>query len=166
VTDHKPSGLSWTSWAERQIEEGRRAGLFDGLDGHGKPIDGLDGPRDEEWWVKAKLRRENIDYLPPAIAIRGQRDAAIAVALDAVDEGAARLVIEKINDRIRYVNSHTVVGPPSTVWVVDVESTLERWRAAHPHALEPDARIDACDVEMPPGPTRRRWFGIGRRVAR
>ena len=43
MTEHKPPGLSWESWAERQIEEGRRAGLFDGRDGEGKPIDGLDG---------------------------------------------------------------------------------------------------------------------------
>ena len=80
MNEHKPPGLSWESWAERQIEEGRRSGLFDGLDGEGKPIDGLDGPHDEEWWVKAKLRREEIDYLPPTIAIRGQRDAAVAAA--------------------------------------------------------------------------------------
>ena len=64
MTDRKPPGLSWESWTEKQIEEGRRAGLFDGLDGQGKPIPGLDGARDEDWWVKAKLRREEIDYLP------------------------------------------------------------------------------------------------------
>ena len=91
MNEHKPPGLSWESWAERQIEEGRRAGLFDGLDGEGKPIDGLDGPHDEEWWVKAKLRREEIDYLPPTIAIRGQRDAAVAAALEARDDGRGSL---------------------------------------------------------------------------
>ena len=125
MTERTPTGLSWASWTEQQIEEGRRAGLFDGLDGAGKPIDGLDEPHDEEWWVKAKLRREKIDYLPPAIAIRGERDAAIDAALDASDEREVRRILEQINDRIRYVNSHTVSGPPSTVWVVDEESVLE-----------------------------------------
>ncbi len=143
MTERRPPGLSWESWAERQIEEGRRAGLFDGLDGEGKPIEGLDGPHDEEWWVKAKLRREEIDYLPPTIAIRGERDAAVAAALDARDEAEARRLIEEINERIRYVNSHTVSGPPSTVWVVDLESILERRRLRRPD--EPP------DVQSPDG---------------
>ena len=155
MTELKPPGVSWESWAERQIAEGRRAGLFDGLDGEGRPIDGLEGPHDEEWWVKAKLRRENIDHLPPTIAIRGERDAAVASALAAADEGAARRIVEQINDRIRYVNSHTVSGPPSTVWVVDIDSILERWRAAHPAAPDDE---EPADVE-PPQQRRRvvRW---------
>jgi hypothetical protein len=167
VTERKPPGLSWESWTEKQIEEGRRAGLFDGLEGQGKPIDGLDGSRDEDWWVKAKLRREEIDYLPPTIAIRRERDAAVAAALEATDEAAARRLIEQINEQIRYVNSHTVAGPPSTVWVVDVEPILERWRAAHP--FEPDVAdgpaIDVADPETGPQPARRRWFGVRRRSA-
>ncbi|MGA7758868.1 MAG: DUF1992 domain-containing protein [Ilumatobacteraceae bacterium] len=132
MTERKPTGASWESWTERQIDEGRRAGLFDGLDGEGKPIEGLDGPHDEEWWVKAKLRREKVEYLPPTIAIRRERDVAVAAALDAADEEDVHRIIGEINGRIRYVNSHTVIGPPSTVWVVDVDSILERWRATRP----------------------------------
>ncbi len=125
MTERRPTGLSWENWTERQIEEGRRAGLFDGLDGAGKPIEGLD-ERDDDWWIKAKLRREEFDYLPPTIAIRGERDRAVAAALDAADDAEARRILEAINDRIRYINSHTVSGPPSTVWVVDIDSILER----------------------------------------
>jgi hypothetical protein len=164
VTERKPTGLSWESWTEKQIEEGRRAGLFDGLDGHGKPIEGLDGAHDEEWWIKAKLRREQVDWLPPTIAIRGERDAAVAAALAADDEAEARRLIEQINDRIRYVNSHTVAGPPSTVWVVDVDSILERWHAAHPVVADavvpPDSGIDTgTDHSEAQQPRWRRWFG-------
>lgn len=160
MTEHKPTGVSWESWTERQIVEGRRAGLFDGLDGEGKPIDGLDEPHDEEWWVKAKLRREQIDYLPPTIAIRGERDAAIAAALDAADEAAARLIIERLNDRIRYVNSHTVSGPPSTVWVVDLDSILERWREAHPEppVSAHDEEPAESDSLAPPPRRSGRWL--------
>ena len=167
MTDRKPPGLSWESWTEKQIEEGRRAGLFDGLDGHGKPIPGLDGTHDEDWWVKAKLRREEIDYLPPTIAIRGERDTAVAAALEAVDEGEVRRIIEQINDRIRYVNSHTVAGPPSTVWVVDVDTVLEQWRAAHPPAPETDddLGLDAGEPGREPVLRPRRWFGVRRRTA-
>jgi hypothetical protein len=163
VTERKPPGASWESWTEKQIEEGRRAGLFDGLDGEGKPIEGLDGPHDEEWWVKAKLRREKIDYLPPTIAIRGERDAAIAAALESASEADARRILEQVNERIRHVNSHTVSGPPSTVWVVDVESMLQRWRAAHP---EPVPREEPVTRHAPPRPRRRRWWWPRLRAAR
>jgi hypothetical protein len=160
VTEPKPPGLSWESWTEKQIEEGRRAGLFDGLDGEGKPIDGLDGPHDEEWWIKAKLRREEIDYLPPTIAIRGERDAAVAAALDARDEAEARRLIEAVNERIRYVNSHTVSGPPSTVWVVDVESILERRRLERPRESTDDEPPDAVVPAEPAATGRRRRFRL------
>ena len=159
MTERKPTGVSWASWTERQIDEGRRAGLFDGLDGEGKPIEGLDGPHDEEWWVKAKLRREKIEYLPPTIAIRQERDTAVAAALDATDEYEVRRIIGEVNDRIRYVNSHTVTGPPSTVWVVDVDSILERWRVTHPlpaTAAGPRPPADDDPGAAPRGPTR--WW--------
>ncbi len=162
MTDHKPPGLGWESWTEKQIEDGRRAGLFDGLDGEGKPIEGLDGPHDEEWWVKAKLRREEIDYLPPTIAIRGQRDAAVAAALEARDDVEARRLVEQINERIRYVNSHTVSGPPSTVWVVDVGSILERRRLGRRGDLLDDEPADdvavAVETEVARGRRRLRWL--------
>jgi hypothetical protein len=171
VTDRKPPGVSWESWTEKQIEEGRRAGLFDGLQGHGKPIDGLDGAHDEEWWIKAKLRREEIDYLPPTLAIRGERDTAVTAALAAADEGKVREILEQVNDRIRYVNSHTVAGPPSTVWVVDIEAILERWRAARPMAPHAEGDTDndlgtgtaAGEPDGGRAPRRRRW--IARRRA-
>jgi hypothetical protein len=154
MTERKPPRVSWDSWTEKQIEDGRRAGLFDGLDGQGRPIPGLDGNHDEDWWIKSKLRREEIDYLPPTIAIRKERDAAVAAALDAGDEHEVRRLVEQLNDRIRYVNSHTVTGPPSTVWVVDVESILERWRAAHPIEPEP---VDDLAAAPEPQRTRKRW---------
>ncbi len=161
VTERKPTGVSWESWTERQIEQGRRAGLFEGLDGAGQPIEGLDGPHDEEWWVKAKLRREEIAYLPPTIAVRAEREAAIAAAVAAADEGDARRILAEINDRIRYLNSHAVAGPPSTVWIVDVEAVLERRRLEH--SDEPgDGVSDAVPVDVtadaPPPAVRRSRF--------
>jgi hypothetical protein len=168
VTEHKPPGLSWESWTEKQIEEGRRAGLFDGLDGEGKPIEGLDGPHDEDWWVKAKLRRENFDYLPPTIAIRGERDAAVAAALEAATEAEARRLVEEINERIRYVNSHTVSGPPSTVWVVDVESILDRRRLGRSDESDDGDPPDGAAVvaESSVADTRWRFRRLTRRRAR
>jgi hypothetical protein len=170
MTERKPTGASWASWTERQIDEGRRAGLFDGLDGEGRPIEGLDGPHDEDWWVKAKLRRERVDHLPPTIAIRRERDAAIAAALNAADEGDVRRIIEQVNDRIRYVNSHAVTGPPSTVWVVDVDEVLDHWSEMRPAPRELAPRggpaPDPADPPPRPSPPPRkvaRWSRLVRR---
>ena len=61
------------------------------------------------------------------------------------DEAEARSILEQVNDRIRYVNSHTVSGPPSTVWVVDVDSILERRRLVGPE--EPATVISASESD-------------------
>jgi hypothetical protein len=70
VTDRKPPGVNWETWIDRQIREGMERGDFDGLPGHGKPIADLDRPHDELWWVRDKLRREGVSYLPPTLALR------------------------------------------------------------------------------------------------
>jgi hypothetical protein len=48
---------TWESFTERQIREAQQAGEFDALEGEGRPLQDLDDPHDEFWWVKRKLRR-------------------------------------------------------------------------------------------------------------
>ena len=73
MTERKPPGVEWQSWVERQLEEARREGLLDNLEGEGKPIPGLGESRDDDWWVKEKLRREGVSWVPPTLAIRAER---------------------------------------------------------------------------------------------
>lgn len=162
MTERKPTGASWRSWIEHQITEGQRGGAFDDLVGAGKPIADIGVVHDEMWWVKAKLRDEEIDWLPPTIAIRAEREAAIDAALAAPDETTVRLVIDDLNRRIRYVNSHATAGPPSSVVVVDVEMILERWRVAHP-APEPTPPSSSPASAAEPA-QRRRWWRRTRRA--
>ena len=68
MTERKPFGVSWETWIDRQIREGMERGDFDHLPGHGQPIRGLDRPDDELWWVREKLRREGVSFLPPTLA--------------------------------------------------------------------------------------------------
>ena len=152
VTERKPAEVSWQTWIDRQIEEGRRAGAFDDLPGHGKPIADIDRPRDELWWVKAKLRREEVDHLPPSLAIRRDRDAALARAMAAPTAVEARTILEGINEKIRYLNSHVTSGPPTTVAPLDVDELLDRWRAVD---RPPDAR-SAEPAQTRPASTGRR----------
>jgi hypothetical protein len=38
MTERKPSGMSFTSWIDQQINEAKERGLFDNLPGEGKPF--------------------------------------------------------------------------------------------------------------------------------
>jgi transglutaminase-like putative cysteine protease len=128
VTSRKPPGVGWESWVERQIREARERGEFDDLPGHGQPLPDLDRPRDDLWWVRRKLRREKVSYSPPAISLRRELEEAQERMATATTEAEVRALVTVINDRIRYVNSHTVSGPPTTVAVLDVEAAVQRWR--------------------------------------
>lgn len=128
MTERKPQGVDWESWVERQIRESMERGEFDNLPGLGKPIPGLMGPDDELWWVRQKLRREQLSYLPPALALRKELDDAMDRIAAARTEAEVRRLVAAINDRIVYVNSHTISGPPSDLVPLDVDRVLEEWR--------------------------------------
>ena len=117
----------WEDSVERQIREAIERGEFDNLPGAGKPLAGLDGPRDEEWWAKEKLRREKVSYLPPALAVRRELEVALERIAQATSEVTVRQIVTDINERIVHVNSHTITGPPSTVMPLDVEVVVHRW---------------------------------------
>ncbi|MFK8026043.1 MAG: DUF1992 domain-containing protein [Ilumatobacter sp.] len=141
MTDRKPPGLSWESWIDRQIVEATEAGAFDDLEGHGKPIGDLDRPHDDDWWIRAKLAREDVLVTPPTIAIRHDRDESLQQAMVAPDEATVRSIVEELNERIRAVNRGATWGPPSSIGPLDIESIVERWRTtgrgAQPEPPEP-----------------------------
>ena len=129
MTDRKPPGVSWETWIERQIREARERGEFDGLPGHGKPIGGLDGNRDELWWIRALVQRENIETLPPTLRLRKEIDAAKEAIALATDEAEVRSIVETINERIREVNRKATEGPPSNLMPMDIDRVVENWRS-------------------------------------
>jgi hypothetical protein len=120
--------MSWESWIDKQIRDGMERGEFDDLPGHGKPIAGLDKPRDELWWVKDKLRREGVSYLPPTLAVRKDLDDAREAIAASTKEAEVRQIIDEINVKIRTINSQATSGPPSNLMPLDVERTVEAWR--------------------------------------
>jgi len=129
VTERKPFGVSWETWIDRQIREGMERGEFDGLPGHGKPIRDVDRPHDELWWVRDKLRREGVSYLPPTLALRKDAEDAAAAIAEASTEAEVRQIVEEINERIRSVNRMATAGPPSNLMPFDLERTLDAWRS-------------------------------------
>lgn len=128
MTERKPAGVSFESWIDRQIREAQERGEFDDLPGKGKPLTDLDQPYDEMWWVKQKLRRENVSVTPPSLALRREVDDLDVRLAEFRLEADARVAVEELNARIRKANRIPVDGPPSRLMPVDVEATLARWR--------------------------------------
>ena len=136
MTDRKPPGVAWESWVDRLIREAELRGDFDDLPGKGKPLPDIDRPRDELWWVRKKLEREEISVLPPALAVRKELDEARERIARSRAEREVRAIIEEINARIREVNRTVISGPPSTLMPLDVERTVEEWRRSTAESSE------------------------------
>ncbi len=129
----KPPAEGWESFAERQIREAQEAGEFDSLDGSGRPLQDLDEPYDEFWWVKRKLRREQLSFVPDAIAIRREAEAVLDALADVPTEEEARALLLELNARIARTNAATLTGPPTTLALLDIEEALRRfWRKRRP----------------------------------
>jgi hypothetical protein len=126
----KPPGVSWESWADRQIREAMARGELDDLPGSGQPLPDLDQPHDDLWWVRKKLEREQLAYLPPALALRKEWDDLIHGLPDEASESALRAKLSDLNERIRRLNRLGAPGPPSTLVPADVETVMTRWRLA------------------------------------
>jgi hypothetical protein len=128
MTDRKPPGVPFETWVERQIREATERGEFDNLPGAGKPIADLDKPHDELWWVRQKLRREDLSCLPPTMALRKEAEDALQAAARAGSEGQVRRIVTEINARIVEGNRKAASGPPLNLTPFDVERVLRTWR--------------------------------------
>jgi hypothetical protein len=128
VTDRKPPGVSFPTWVERRIREAAERGAFDNLPGAGKPIPDLDEPHDELWWVRRKLRDEQLSYLPPTLALRKAAEDALEAAARAGSEDQVRRIVADINARIAEGNRKAASGPPLDLVPFDVERVVRRWR--------------------------------------
>jgi Domain of unknown function (DUF1992) len=130
MTERKPPGASWETWIDRQVRVGMERGDFDDLPGHGQPIPDVDRPHDELWWVKQKLAREGVSFLPPTLALRKEVDDVREQIARAVSEAEVRRIVEEINTKIRRVNSQASSGPPSTLVPLPLEAMVAAWREA------------------------------------
>ena len=156
MTDRKPAGASFESWVDAQINEATARGEFENLPGFGKPLPDLTGDHDELWWIRNWLKRENLSFTPPSIALRKAAEDLLATLERFPTERGLRNALDELNVRVREMNRSFVVdGPPSNMMPLDVEPIVARWaelRAARA-ALEEPAPVPAPVVA-----TKRRWF--------
>ncbi len=121
--------MPYESWVDRQIREAIERGEFANLPGQGKPIKGLNGRDDENWWVKAYLERERLPLpLPTALALRKEVMELAETLADVSDEESVREIIRDLNHRIATSHRIRVDGPPIVIRLVNVEQAVAEWR--------------------------------------
>ena len=148
-----PGGAGRRSWIDSQIREAQERGEFDNLPGKGKPLKGIHDPPDELWWVKQLMAREELSYLPPALALRLEVERFLEGLGKVPSERAVRAAAEELNERIRDLNRKPVLeGPPSTLMPLDIESVVAQWQDARP---APELAV--ASPQPSTEPQRRRW---------
>lgn len=120
----------YESWIDRQIREAQERGEFDDLPGAGKPIKGLTGRQDENWWVKGLMERENLaPVLPTSLSLRKESESLLERVLQERTERAVRQIVDDLNQRIVDSRRRRVDGPPIFLRTFDVEDVVRQWRA-------------------------------------
>lgn len=110
------------------IDQAMRRGEFDDLPLHGKPIPGLTGTHDPDWWVKGLIERENITGVLPSAQLR-KDDTELDGRLDleAMEERVREIVAE-FNARVVDARRQLQGGPPIVTPTRDVEEVVRLWR--------------------------------------
>ncbi|MFJ3952232.1 DUF1992 domain-containing protein [Streptomyces libani] len=131
MTERKPPGVTFETWIDKQIREATERGDFAGLAGAGKPLPHLDQPYDEMWWIKEKMHREHLSYLPPTLALRKEAEDALEAAAAAPTEAALRRILTAVNERISAALRTPLEGPPLNLVPFDIDEVARKWRERH-----------------------------------
>ncbi|WP_416395513.1 MULTISPECIES: DUF1992 domain-containing protein [unclassified Curtobacterium] len=144
--------------ARAQIEQAERRGAFEGNPYHGKPLPGNDGRHDPDWWIKAKIEREEITGIaPPALSLR-KEDGELDGRLDDLAlEADVRAVLEDFNARVKEARRQLLGGPPVVTPLRDVDTEVGRWRERQQERLAAEAQA-AADRAAAEADRPRRWW--------
>lgn len=111
------------------VDQAMRRGEFDNLPLQGKPIPGLTGTHDPDWWIKGLIERENITGLLPSAQLR-KDDAELDDKLDLeAMEARVREIVTDFNARVIDARRQLQGGPPVVTPTRDVNEEVARWRA-------------------------------------
>ena len=116
------------TWVDLQVKRAIERGDFDDLPGAGKPIEGLGGQHDPEWWIKQLIERERIAVLPPALQLRKDDAESTRCSTGMAAEHEVRQQVEDFNDRVMKARYTPVDGPPLITMPRDVDETVAAWR--------------------------------------
>ena len=125
----RPTRTDRALYVESVIEQAIRRGDFDDLPGAGKPLPGLGGVHDPDWWIRRKIEREELTGLgPPALTLRVEAQQ-LNDKLDALTrESDVRAVLEDFNLRVVEARRQLLGGPPVVTPTRDVDAEVAAWR--------------------------------------
>ena len=126
MTERKPMGLSFDSWIDRQIDASIKTGAMDNLPGKGKPLPGVNGRYDPDWWLKEKLQRDNLDLTPETIVSRRKVEVWMESYLTLSSAAQVRRQADALNDVIQAANK-TVLGPHLPQPMLDADALVRAW---------------------------------------
>lgn len=117
-------------YVDTVIDQAIRRGEFDDLPLAGKPIPGLTGTHDPDWWLKSVIEREQLTGLGPPAMLLKQEDRELDDRLDReLDETTVREILADFNARVVDARRQLLGGPPVVTPTRDVEHEVARWRA-------------------------------------
>jgi Domain of unknown function (DUF1992) len=134
MTERKPPGVSFETWADKQIRLAEERGAFADLPGRGKPLPSLNTPYDELWWIKGKMQREGLSFLPPSLVLRKEAEDALAAVAEARSEQQVRRILSAVNEKIEAAIRRPPQGPPLNLVPFDIDQAVADWRENHPSA--------------------------------
>jgi hypothetical protein len=116
-------------YVDTVVDQAMRRGEFDNLPLQGKPIPGLSGTHDPDWWLKGLIEREKITGVLPTAQLRTD-DAELDAKLDleAMEE-RVREIVTDFNARIIDARRQLQGGPPVVTPTRDVDDEVRSWRA-------------------------------------
>lgn len=115
-------------WVDTIVDQAIRRGEFDDLPLQGKPLPGIGGTQDPDWWLKNLVEREQITGVLPAAQLRAEH-AAMDETLDREhDEQRVREIVADFNARVVDARRQLTGGPPVVTPTRDVEREVSRWR--------------------------------------
>ncbi|WP_426624908.1 DUF1992 domain-containing protein [Leifsonia sp. McL0607] len=113
---------------ENAIQQAIRRGDFDDLPGAGKPLPGLSGTHDPDWWIRRKIEREQLTGLgPPALTLRTEHTELDAMLDRLGSERAVREHLADFNRRVVDARRQLQGGPPVVTPTRDIDAEVERW---------------------------------------
>lgn len=114
---------------ESALDRAIKRGDFDDLPGLGKPLTGLHGSSDPDWWIKQKMNDEGINGVAPAAFQLRKENAVLEDTLDAFTaESDVREYLAGFNARVREAVMDLRDGPPVFTPPRDVEKEVAAWR--------------------------------------
>ena len=127
--ERKPPNEDWEDFTERKIREAQADGAFENLPGFGKPIPGVDQPYDENWWIKDKLKREQMQVVPPILEARLALEKTLEEIARIDNEFVVRKRLNDVNAKIRKAHYSPIAGPADGIREVDIDAVVIEWRS-------------------------------------